>query len=99
MKKLLIASAIGLAFALAGGAASAQDAKKGPELIKSQGCTEKCHAVDTKKKGPAFKVAGEKFKKAGKDVNAIVKDIKEAHDDMKANDAQLKDVAAWLLTL
>lgn len=98
MNKLLIASAIGLTFALAG-TASAQDAKKGPELIKSLGCTEKCHAVDVKKKGPAYKTVGAKFKKEGKDVNKIVADIKDAHDDMKASDAQLKDIAAWLLTL
>jgi cytochrome c551/c552 len=98
MKKLLIASVIGLTFAVAG-TAHAQDAKKGAEVVKSQGCMDKCHAIDTKKKGPAYKVAGEKFKKAGASVDKIVADIKDAHDDMKASDAQLKDVAAWLLTL
>ena len=98
MKKLLIASVIGLSFAVAG-AAQAQDAKKGPDLIKSLGCTEKCHAIDTKKKGPAYKVVGAKFKKDGADVNKIVAAIKEAHDDLKAKDPELKDIAAWLLTM
>lgn len=98
MKKLLIASAIGLTFAIAG-TASAQDAKKGADLVKSEGCMEKCHAVDTKKKGPAYKVSAAKFKKEGADAKKIVAAIKEAHDDMKTSDAKLTDIAAYLLTL
>jgi cytochrome c551/c552 len=99
MKKLLIASAIGLSLTVAGGVASAQDAKKGEELVKTEKCTEKCHAMDAKKKGPALKAAGQKFKKEGKNADAVAKAIKDAHDDMKTKDADLKNIGAYLLTL
>jgi cytochrome c551/c552 len=99
MKKLLIASTIGLAFALAGGAAPAQDAKKGEEALKAEKCTEKCHAMDAKKKGPALKASGAKLKKEGKNVDAVVKALKDSHDDLKTNDADLKNISAYLLTL
>ena len=99
MKKLLIASVIGLALAVAGGAARAQDVKKGEESVKTEKCTEKCHAMDAKKKGPALKAAGQKFKKEGKNVDAVAKALKDAHDDLKTKDGDLKNIAAYLLTL
>lgn len=99
MKKLLIASAIGLSLTVAGGVASAQDAKKGEELVKTEKCTEKCHAMDAKKKGPALKAAGQKYKKEGKNADAVAKALKDSHDDLKASDADLKNIGAYLLTL
>ncbi len=99
MNKLLIASALACSLALASGVAAAQDAKKGEAIVKEAGCFTKCHDMDKKKKGPAFKVSAAKFKKEGMDANKIVADIKEAHEDMKLKDDELKNVAAWLLTL
>ena len=97
MKKLLIALTLGSSLALASGVATA-DAKKGEKVAKEAGCL-MCHDVAKKKIGPAFKERGAAFKKEGADADKIVATIKSKHSELKAKDEDLKDIAAWLLTM
>lgn len=98
MKKLLIALTLGSSLALASGVAAAQDAKKGEAAAKEAGCL-KCHDVSKKKIGPAFKERAAAFKKEGANADKIVATIKSKHSDLSAKDDDLKNVAAWLLSL
>ena len=94
MKLTMIAmvTAVGLA---AAGAAQAQD---GAALAQKSGCMT-CHAVDTKKMGPAFKEIAVKFKgKSAADVVAAIKASKP-HASSKASDADLEALAKWILTV
>jgi cytochrome c551/c552 len=88
----------GLAFA---GAAAAQvDAKKAEATAKEAGCLS-CHAVGSKKTGPALREVAKKYKGASAD--KMIADIKanpEHKDDVKDwKDGDLKLVAAWIQTL
>jgi cytochrome c len=98
MKKLLIALTLGTSLAVASGVAGAQDAKKGQAEAKASGCLT-CHDVAKKKIGPAYKTVAAEFKKSGANADKVVADIKSKHSDLKANDAQLKDIAAWILSM
>ena len=94
MKLITIAmvTAVGLAGA---GIAQAQD---GAALAQKSGCMN-CHAVDTKKMGPAFKDVAAKFKgKSDADVVAAVKASKP-HASTKASDDDLKALGKWILSL
>ncbi len=95
MKSILL-SAI-----LAAGVLSLGTAQASPELNKSAGCV-KCHELDKKKKGPAFKESAAKYK--GKaDAEAVIfktiTDPKGDHPEMKASDADTKTMIKWILTL
>ena len=93
MKSIVMTAVVVGALASAGlaNAAGEDDAKKA-------GCLN-CHAVDTKKVGPAFKEVGAKF--AGKKDTDVVAAIKAAkpHASLKASDDDLKSIGAWILTL
>jgi cytochrome c len=94
MKSITIAlvTAVGLAGA---GLAQAQD---GAALAQKSGCMT-CHAVDTKKMGPAFKDVAAKFKgKKDADVVAAIKASKP-HASSKASDADLQALGKWILSL
>jgi cytochrome c len=95
MMKSLAVGVVAAAVLTAGGVAMAAS---GEEVVKSSGCLN-CHAVDTKKMGPAFKDVGAKF--AGKKDADVVAAIKAAkpHSSLKASDDDLKSVAGWILTL
>jgi len=84
-----------IALAALAGAAHAED---GEALMKANNCT-KCHSITTKKKGPAYKATAAEWKGAGVSVDKGVALIKEKHDDAPAKDADLKVIAAWILTL
>ena len=93
MKKLLVLVTAGLlGFAAA---ASAQE-----DMGKKFGCV-KCHAVDSKKKGPSIKKIQADFKKAGLNADKGVAKFKESHekDDAPAikSDADIKAVLDWML--
>lgn len=99
MKKLLIALTLGSTLALASGIAAAQDAKKGEAAAKESGCLV-CHDVNKKKMGPAFKTAAADLKKAGATTpDKVIATIKSKHTEVKAKEEDLKNIAAWLLTL
>ena len=90
----LIAMAVVASIALtAAGAASAQEA-----LAKSSGCLN-CHAVDTKKVGPAFKDVAAKFKgKADAEATLTAKlSGGKDHPAVKATGDDLKSLVKWVL--
>jgi len=94
MKSVVIAAAVaaGLAFA---GTASAQEA-----LAKSSGCLN-CHAVDTKKMGPAFKDVAAKYKGKADAEKTLVTKITTAagHPQVKASSEDVTSVVKWVLSL
>jgi cytochrome c551/c552 len=96
MRKQLMATLLAGSMAMTG-VAFAQD---GAKLAESAGCL-KCHTVEKKKKGPAFKTSAAEYKKAGLSGDKAVAKMKEAHeaDDLKGvkSDADLKAILGWVL--
>ena len=94
MKSVVIVAAVaaGIAFA---GTASAQEA-----LAKSSGCLN-CHAVDTKKIGPAFKDVAAKYKgKADAEKSLVTKVTTAAgHPKVTASPENVTGVVKWVLSL
>jgi cytochrome c len=94
MKLLAMAlvASIGLA---AGNLAHAQEA-----LAKSSGCLN-CHAVDTKKIGPAFKEVAAKFKGKADAEAMLVDQITNAkgHPAVKASADDVKSLVKWVLSM
>ena len=70
------------------------------DLAKSSGCTT-CHAMDTKKMGPAFKEIAKKYKgnaaAEGKLVEALSK--AQGHPAVKASPDDIKKLVKWNLSL
>lgn len=93
------------------GAASAQevDANAAQALAKKSGCL-KCHAIDRKKDGPAYKEVAAKYKgKADAEEKLLthltttpkikVDGKEELHDAVKTKDqAELKNLVRWILS-
>jgi cytochrome c len=78
----------------------AQTASATEALAKGAGCLN-CHAVDTKKAGPAFKEIATKYKgdaKASETLTAKLKSGK-GHPAVKASDDDLKSIVAWVLAM
>ena len=94
MKKLMW-SLVAAGALFAAGAAQAQD---GQALAKSEGCLT-CHAVGSKKMGPALKTAAAEWKKNKLDADKGAAALKAKHADLKTKDADLKAIAGWILTL
>ena len=95
MKRVLIAA--GIAFALFQTTAYAQSAEA---QAKAHGCLN-CHAIDTKKVGPAWKDMGAKYKgKKAADLAASIK-TKPVHAATlkKTSDKDLGLMTEWILTL
>ena len=93
MKSIVMTAVTMAALATAGVATAAGQAD-----AEKAGCL-KCHSVDTKKMGPAFKDVAVKF--AGKKDTDVVAALKAAkpHASLKASDDDLKGIAGWILTL
>jgi cytochrome c len=91
MKSLIVAvlATAGIAFA---GAASAQ------ADLAQKNCGN-CHAVDTKKMGPAFKDIAKKYKGNATAEADIVTKLKtgKGHPAIKASDADLTGIVKWVL--
>ena len=96
MKAYLIALAAAGSLVLAGAASAAT----GPELAKSKGC-ETCHAVDTKKVGPAFKDIAAKNKDNKGAADALVAKLKDGkgHPKVGASEAEIKTMVDYVLGL
>ncbi len=106
---LLIAGS--LLFALTGlvPAQAAVDEEAAQSLLKKSDCF-KCHSVDKKKDGPAYKEVAKKYKGKADAEDKIVKHItlkpmieidgkKEEHKAIKSSDpAEIKNAAQWILT-
>jgi cytochrome c len=92
--KSIVMTAVAVAALATAGIATAS----GESDAKKAGCLN-CHAVDTKKVGPAFKDVAAKF--AGKKDTDVVAAVKAAkpHASLKAPDGELKEIAGWILTL
>ena len=93
MKSVLITLTAASVLAVAGNAWASE------ELAKSNGCMAKCHAIDTKKKAPAFKATAAKFKGKADAEATIISGFKKEHDDVKVSDADLKTLVKWVLSL
>ncbi len=94
MRRILIAAAAGVAaLAIQSGAYAS-----GPDEAKEHGCV-KCHEVDKKKVGPAWKEVAAKYK--GKKAEEVVLAMKgkPVHKQtlQKAADSSLKTIAEWVL--
>ena len=100
--------ALGAVLAIGASPAATADDAAVESLMKKSNCM-KCHAVDKKKDGPAFKETAAKYK--GKPdaeaklythltTNPKVKvdGKEEEHDNLKTkNDAEVKEVVKWIL--
>lgn len=94
MKSMLIAVAAAAALGAAG-VASAQE-----DLAKSSGCLT-CHAVDTKKVGPAFKDVAAKYKGKADAEAMLTKKIQGAqgHPPTKAKPEDVPKLIKWVLSM
>lgn len=104
---LLIAASV----MLSAGAAHAADvdASAAEALAKKSGCL-KCHAIDKKRDGPAFKETAAKYKGKSDGVDKVTKQIttnpkikvdgvEETHDALKSKDAkEIRNVVDWILS-
>ncbi|MEO8303641.1 MAG: c-type cytochrome [Betaproteobacteria bacterium] len=97
MIKSLTVGVVVLAGLSMGGLAIAQD---GEAIAKSSGCLN-CHAVDTKKIGPAFKEVAAKYKgKADAEATLTAKlSSAKGHPEVKAKGADLTAVVKWVLAM
>jgi cytochrome c len=94
MKVTMMVALMSMAMAAAG-AASGQDQSA---LAKSSGCLN-CHAVDTKKMGPAFKDIAAKYKGKADAEATLVAEISGAkgHPTVKASPDDIKTLVKWVL--
>jgi len=94
MKPVLIASLFGAALLMSGGANASE------ALAKSNGCLN-CHAVDSKKVGPAFKAIAAKYKGQADAESMLVTKLKggKDHPAVKASDDDLKSLVKWVLAM
>jgi len=93
--KLIVMTVVATMALTAAGAAGAQEA-----LAKSSGCLN-CHAVDTKKMGPAFKDVAAKYKGKG-DAEATLSAKLSAgkdHPAVKASGDDVKSLVKWVLSM
>ena len=99
MRKILIRTATGIAFAVFQSAAWAVDAKLAQDEMKEHGCLA-CHDMDKKKVGPSFKDVSAKYK--GKKVEDAMVGMKgkPAHKSTlaKTTDSSLKVILEWVQT-
>jgi len=95
MKTILMTGATVIALAMAGGAQAQADA-----LMKANGCMN-CHAVDTKKVGPAFKDIAAKFKGKADAESTLVAQLKsgKGHPAVKASADDVKSLVKWVLAM
>lgn len=109
MKLSHLLTAVAASLFVVSGAAHAVDEEAAKALAKKDGCL-KCHSVDKEKKGPSFKKISADLK--GKP-DALDKALKvmttgpkvklsdgteEEHKVAKGSDAELKNLAEWILS-
>lgn len=90
-------------------AAGAVDADAAQALLKKSNCL-KCHAVDKKKEGPAFKETAAKYKGKADGEAQVIKFVttspkvkvdgkEETHDSLKTKDeAEVRNAVQWILS-
>jgi len=94
MKSIVVVAVLSMG-ALVAGPVQAQEA-----AAKSAGCLN-CHAVDTKKVGPAFKDVAKKYKGQAGAEDKLVAELKagKGHPAVKASDADIKGAVSWVLSM
>ena len=94
MKSIIVIAAASFV-ALAPVAALAQE-----DLAKSAGCMN-CHAVDTKKVGPAFKEIAAKYKGKGDAEAKLTEALAsgKGHPAVKAKPEEIKSLVKWVLAM
>ena len=99
MRKVLVATAAGVAFAVFQSAAWAADAKLAQDEMKEHGCLA-CHDMDKKKVGPSYKEVSAKYK--GKKLEEMMAGMKgkPVHKAAlaKTTDSSLKVILEYVLT-
>jgi cytochrome c len=94
-------AAVALGFAVAGFQFSAQAADpRGMDEAREHGCL-KCHDVDKKKVGPAYKDISAKLKGKTADEGVAAMKAKPVHKSVlqKSTDSSLKEIMTWVLSL
>lgn len=94
MKSIMLAAIVAAGFVICGTANAQED------LAKSSGCMG-CHAIDTKKMGPAFKDVAAKYKgNAGAEATLTEKvSGAKGHPKVKPDEATVKTLVHWILGL
>lgn len=111
MKVVQIVTAAALAAAWSGAAlAQAVDADAAEKLARKSGCF-KCHAIDKKKDGPAWKEIAGKYKGKSDSEDKLyvhattnpkvkIDGKEEEHESVKSKDEkEVRNVVRWMLTL
>ena len=82
------------------GLSTAGLAQANEELAKKDGCLG-CHAVDTKKMGPAFKDVAKKYKgNAAAEADLVTKlTTAKGHPKVKASEDEAKTLVKWVLAM
>jgi cytochrome c len=108
--KLLSALFVAAGLMTASFSYAAVDADAAQALLKKSNCT-KCHAVDKKKDGPAYKEVAKKYKGKADAEGKLLTHIttgpmieidgkKEEHSKVKSTDAgEQKNLVQWILSL
>lgn len=108
-KKFIGATLVLLVGAVSATSANAMDADAAQALLKKSGCL-KCHAVDKKKEGPAFKETAAKYKGKAEAEADLVKFVtsspkvkvdgkEESHEAIKTkNEAEVRNAVQWILS-
>ncbi|MGE5160455.1 MAG: c-type cytochrome [Betaproteobacteria bacterium] len=94
MKSLMFAVLAALGLGATGVAQASAD------LAQKSGCMT-CHAVDTKKMGPAFKDIGKKYKGQASAEADLVGKLKagKGHPAVKTSDDDTKALVKWILSM
>lgn len=100
MKSFLYAGLAAAGLLFAGTAQAAVDAKAAEAKATEVGCL-KCHAVDKKKMGAAFKDVAAKNKGNKEYIDTAIGKIKSGggHPKSAASDADLKLIMDWVMSL
>ncbi len=94
MRSMLIVVAVAATIGMAGTASAQED------LAKSSGCLN-CHAVDTKKVGPAFKDVAAKYKGKADAEATLTTKLSEGkgHPAIKAKPDDVAKLVKWVLSM
>jgi cytochrome c len=108
---LIVAGALALAGLAGSTAALAVDAAAGEMLARQSGCL-KCHAIDKKKKGPAYRDVAAKYAGVAGAEAKLIHHVtsgervkfedghEEEHKIVKSSDpAEIKNLVDWILSL
>lgn len=96
MKSMIVTSLLAAGLVVAGSA----NAASMQELAKQSGCL-MCHAISTRKMGPAYKEVAAKFKgKAGAEAELVAKITgAKGHPPVKASAKDVKKLVHWVLSM